>query len=264
MAKHNENNMLPDSFGIKWCEDERWSKYIDWLNSHEPRYGFEGNMEDYFYGIDIRYSNPSFLSGGNQFSQIITLDEWEKLLNTPRTIESDIANNINENDDNNQLEYMESYSNEEVSIDEGISYNELPPKSMFYTEVVETKPTSFMASPDEPNIYFDMRVFETGSIRDNDINKPLVDHLDPYVRLRFGYLLREGARKYGAGNWKKGQSTSVALESLHRHLAKYEYNINNGLDQDEDHLMAIIFNVQLMSKNEEKEGIKPDHFFNYL
>lgn len=108
------------------------------------------------------------------------------------------------------------------------------------------------------------RTFDSGSIRDNDTNKPLVNHLDAYLRLRYGYLLREGARKYGSGNWKLGQSRGVALESLHRHLAKYECNLEQGIDQDEDHLAAIIFNVMLCMKNDEKEGIQADHFFKYL
>lgn len=101
------------------------------------------------------------------------------------------------------------------------------------------------------------RVFDSGSKRDDDSGKPLVNHLDPYVRLRYGYLLRQGANKYGKNNWKLGQPTETALESLHRHLAKFELG-----DVDEDHLSAIIFNVQLIMKNEEKQGVKPDHYFN--
>lgn len=100
------------------------------------------------------------------------------------------------------------------------------------------------------------RVFESGSQRDDDSNKPLVNHLDPYVRMRYGYLLREGANRYGKNNWRLGQPTETALESLHRHLAKFEMGC-----VDEDHLSAIIFNVQLIMKNEEKQGIKADHFF---
>lgn len=108
------------------------------------------------------------------------------------------------------------------------------------------------------------RVFETGSRRDDDSNKPLVNHLDAYVRLRFGYLLRQGAHKYDKGNWKKGQPTETALECLHRHLAKFELNLQNGIEQDEDHLAAIIFNVMLIMKNEEKEGITVDHYYGTL
>lgn len=112
----------------------------------------------------------------------------------------------------------------------------------------------------EPKI----REFSTGSKRDDDSNKPLVNHLDSYLRLRFGYLLRDGANKYDKGNWRKGQPTEVALESLHRHLAKFEQNLKNNLSQDEDHLSAIIFNVMLIMQNEEREGIKVDEYFKTL
>lgn len=105
------------------------------------------------------------------------------------------------------------------------------------------------------------RVFESGSQRDDDTNKPLPNHLDAYVRMRYGYLLRHGANHYDKGNWRKGQPTEAALESLHRHLAKFEMNLYNGVEQDEDHLSAIIFGCQLIMKNEEKEGIKTDHYY---
>lgn len=105
------------------------------------------------------------------------------------------------------------------------------------------------------------RTFESGSVRDNDSDKPLVNHLDPYLRLRFGYLLRAGERKYGKGNWKLGQDNETALESLHRHLAKFELNLNDGVEQDEDHLSAVVFNIMLIMKNEEKAGIPVDHYY---
>jgi hypothetical protein len=100
------------------------------------------------------------------------------------------------------------------------------------------------------------RVFESGSQRDDDTNKPLVNHLDAYVRLRFGYLLRMGANKYEKNNWQKGQPDESSLESLHRHLAKYELG-----DRSEDHLACIMFGLQLIMKNEQKAGIEIDHYY---
>jgi len=105
------------------------------------------------------------------------------------------------------------------------------------------------------------RVFSTGSQRDNDDHKPLVNHLAPYLRLRYGYHLRKGAGHYGKGNWKLGQPKETAIESLNRHLALYELNDQLGLQQDEDHLSAMIFNIKLILENEQKQGIQPDHFF---
>jgi hypothetical protein len=105
------------------------------------------------------------------------------------------------------------------------------------------------------------RVFSTGSQRDNDDHKPLVNHLAPYLRLRYGYHLRKGANHYGKGNWKLGQPKETAIESLNRHLALYELNDQLGKEQDEDHLAAMIFNIKLIMENEQKAGIQVDHFF---
>lgn len=100
------------------------------------------------------------------------------------------------------------------------------------------------------------RTFDSGSIRDNDSDKPLVNHFDSYTRLRFGTLLRKGANNYGKDNWRLGQPNETAIESLHRHLAYYE----EGLLPDEDHLSAIIFNVQLIMMNEKNNGIPVDEY----
>lgn len=114
---------------------------------------------------------------------------------------------------------------------------------------------------DKSNVIDTKRIFESGSQRDDDTNKPLPSHLDAYVRMRYGYLLRMGANHYEKGNWRLGQPKETALESLHRHLAKFEINLYNGVEQDEDHLSAIIFNVMLIMKNEEKEGILVDKYY---
>jgi hypothetical protein len=100
------------------------------------------------------------------------------------------------------------------------------------------------------------RTFDSGSKRDADDHKPLVNHFTAYARLRFGYLLRKGANHYGKNNWQKGQPDETAVESLNRHLAYYE----DG-DRSEDHLSAIIFNAQLIMMNERKLGIKADHYY---
>ena len=107
-----------------------------------------------------------------------------------------------------------------------------------------------------PNSINTSRVFESGSQRDDDKNKPLPSHLDPYLRLRYGYLLRMGANKYEKNNWQKGQPDESSLESLHRHLAKYEMG-----DRSEDHLSAIIFGIQLIMKNEQASGVAIDAYY---
>lgn len=100
------------------------------------------------------------------------------------------------------------------------------------------------------------RVFESGMKRDNDDNKPYVHNLQGYTRLRFGYLTRMGAVNYGDGNFLLGSPSADALKSLDRHLARFL----DG-DRSEDHLSAIIFNVQLVMLNEKREGIPADHYF---
>jgi hypothetical protein len=139
------------------------------------------------------------------------------------------------------------------------------PIADFQKDLQKNMLTQIMQFDEEIGLYNNKtknkRVFESGSQRDNDSNKPLPSHLDAYVRLRYGYLLRQGANHYEKGNWRKGQPTETAIESLHRHLAKFEINLQNGVEQDEDHLSAIIFNVQLIMKNEEKEGVKVDQYY---
>lgn len=100
------------------------------------------------------------------------------------------------------------------------------------------------------------RKFKTGAKRDSNDDKPFVHNLQGYTRLRFGYHTNMGAKKYGDGNFLKGIPSSVALESLDRHLAKYL----NG-DRSEDHLSAIIFNTQLVMLNEKKEGVEVNEYF---
>ena len=132
--------------------------------------------------------------------------------------------------------------------------------SLLDIEIAESK----LSNAIDTKAHTNKRVFDTGSQRDDDTNKPLPNHLDAYVRMRYGYLLRHGANHYDKGNWRKGQPTEAALESLHRHLAKFEINLYNGVEQDEDHLSAIIFGCQLIMKNEEKEGIKTDHYYKHI
>ena len=102
----------------------------------------------------------------------------------------------------------------------------------------------------------DKRVFESGSQRDSDANKPLTTALTAYARLRYGYHLRKGSNNYGKDNWKLGQPSEALLESLDRHLAQYLSG-----DRSEDHLSAIMFGVVMLMQNEEKEGIPVDNYF---
>lgn len=103
------------------------------------------------------------------------------------------------------------------------------------------------------------RVYNSGAQRDGDGNKPYTHDLKPYLRLRFGYHMRMGARKYGDGNFLKGFPDESIIQSGDRHWT----NIMNG-DLSEDNCSAMIFAIQLLMLNQEKVGIKPDHWFKKL
>jgi len=102
-----------------------------------------------------------------------------------------------------------------------------------------------------------VRRFASGARRDGNLNKPFVHNLKGYTRLRFGYHMTTGARKYGDKNWELGMPTDQYLESVDRHLAQYLSG-----DRSEDHLSAIIFGIQGVMINEQKDGIDPDWYFN--
>lgn len=102
-----------------------------------------------------------------------------------------------------------------------------------------------------------IRKFATGSVREDDSNKPLPSDLHPYVRLRYGYHMRHNAKKHSKGNWELGQPNKDLLESLHRHLAEYELGCRK-----EDHLSAILFGVKMIMLNEMREGVDTDAFYN--
>jgi Domain of unknown function (DUF5664) len=100
------------------------------------------------------------------------------------------------------------------------------------------------------------RQYDSGAKRDNNSTKAFVHNLRGYTRLRFGYHMTHGAKKYGDGNWLLGMPTDQYLESLDRHLALYMEG-----DRSEDHLAAIIFGAQGCMINEQKEGISADKYF---
>lgn len=99
-------------------------------------------------------------------------------------------------------------------------------------------------------------VFGTGSRRDSSEHKPRVSDLKAYTRERFGYHLLKGSINYGTGNFEKGQPDLRTLESLHRHLTKYELG-----DNQEDHLSAVIFGIQNILLNEQMNGVPTDFYY---
>ena len=90
------------------------------------------------------------------------------------------------------------------------------------------------------------REFDTGCVRDRGEFKPRPALISPYMKERVGTWLAKGALKYSDRNWEKGMPISECIESLERHLMKYQM----GMD-DEDHLAAIVFNAMAIIHYEE-------------
>lgn len=100
------------------------------------------------------------------------------------------------------------------------------------------------------------REFLSGAIRDSSIGKPNCHDLQGYTLLRFGYHMELGEQIYGASNYLKGIPDEVAKESLARHYAKFIAE-----KDDEDHLSAMIFNIQLLMLNQQKRNITEDYYY---
>ena len=92
--------------------------------------------------------------------------------------------------------------------------------------------------------------FQHGMQRDTQEGKPRYDLCYPPVLTRWAELMARGAEKYSANNWMKaeGQEEFDRFKaSAFRHFIQFI----NGED-DEDHLVAVIFNMCGMDYVKEK------------
>ena len=83
------------------------------------------------------------------------------------------------------------------------------------------------------------RKFSTGAVRDRTEGKGWYHCISPFMEDRLAKWLELGGRKYGERNWERGMPFSRFVDSAKRHLAKFAMGLG-----DEDHLAAIIFNIQ--------------------
>lgn len=83
------------------------------------------------------------------------------------------------------------------------------------------------------------REFSTGSRRDSDEGKGRPSLIPTIVMQRLAALYQRGEQKYGSHNWRKGQPISSYVDSLYRHL----WNIQNKVDDGEDHEAAVVWNA---------------------
>jgi hypothetical protein len=98
--------------------------------------------------------------------------------------------------------------------------------------------------------------FETGAVRDTAEGKPRIDLISPFATEKLAEWLTAGAKKYGERNWEKGISLERHLQSLLRHLTKFQQGVEDG----EDHLVAVFCNAMFMVHTREMvlRGVLPE------
>ena len=96
----------------------------------------------------------------------------------------------------------------------------------------------------------DRTQFASGAVRDMHEGKGRFDLLPMCVLLRLAQHYEKGALKYSDRNWEKGIPAHSFADSAFRHLVKYMDGQN-----DEDHLIAAIWNLCGLAWTEEK---RPD------
>jgi hypothetical protein len=79
--------------------------------------------------------------------------------------------------------------------------------------------------------------FETGSLRDTDIDKPRYELIPTEVLRQLAMHYSQGAKKYKERNWEKGQPIDRIAGSMLRHI----FSWMSGED-DENHMIAAIWN----------------------
>lgn len=92
--------------------------------------------------------------------------------------------------------------------------------------------------------------FPSGAVRDMHEGKGRFDLLPMCVLARLARHYEAGCKKYGDRNWEAGIPCHSFADSAMRHLVKYMDGQN-----DEDHLIAAIWNLCGLAWNEEK---RPD------
>lgn len=98
------------------------------------------------------------------------------------------------------------------------------------------------------------QTFPTGSVRDKQTGKGRYDLISPIALKRLAVHYENGAAKYDANNWMKGQPLNRYIESAIRHLYTYLAG-----DDSEDHMAAAAWNVFAFIHTKEwiDQGILP-------
>ena len=84
--------------------------------------------------------------------------------------------------------------------------------------------------------------YPSGMVRDIQEGKPRFDLIWQPGLLRLAQLMERGVVKYGQRNWEKANSQEELARfkaSAYRHFFQWF----NGLDTEEDHMVAVVFNL---------------------
>ena len=92
----------------------------------------------------------------------------------------------------------------------------------------------------------DIKTFETGAVRSRDADNVRYDLITPIGLRRLAETYAEGARKYGANNWRKG----IPASDLINHAIRHIYLWLDG-DSREDHLAHAVWNLMTCMHFEE-------------
>jgi hypothetical protein len=95
--------------------------------------------------------------------------------------------------------------------------------------------------------------FPSGMRRDIDTGKPRYDLVDDAMLERWAALMKRGADKYTANNWRLANSTEE-LERFKASAIRHMYQWKRGLDTTEDHAAAVMFNISAAEYLRDKLG----------
>jgi hypothetical protein len=105
------------------------------------------------------------------------------------------------------------------------------------------------------------RIHESGMQRDTNDGKarfdliiPLLEKYNETLLYRWAMLMTRGAQKYNERNWEKADSIEElnrAKESAFRHFIQWFCN-----EEDEDHAVAVLFNINEVEYIKNKLGKK--------
>lgn len=110
------------------------------------------------------------------------------------------------------------------------------------------EPSHWTASIPEIQDSGERTEFESGAVRDMHEGKGRCDLLPMCVMLRLARHYEAGAKKYNDRNWERGIPAHSFADSALRHIFKYMDGQN-----DEDHLIAAIWNLCGLAWTEEKK-----------